>query len=90
MTDDPPTARLLPPEPPAPRTYEAAEIEATVKVTAHSKGETHGDAMTYTTKGAIRRTVELTFRERFTDDVELDRALDAFTATVRAAARRPA
>lgn len=62
--------------------YEAAAIEATVKVTAY---KTLGDQGP---RHPARRTVELSFHEVFTDDSELELALDTFCRSVIAAARR--
>ena len=62
--------------------YEAAAIEATVKVTAYKTLDDQGP------RHPARRTVELSFHEVFTDDVELDLALNTFCRSVIAAARR--
>jgi hypothetical protein len=59
--------------------YAAASIEATVKVEAFSPREQDYPA---------RRTIELSFHERFASDADLDKAIDSFAATIREAARR--
>lgn len=66
--------------------YSAASIEATVKVEAFRPGEK--DAEGAFAVYAARRTVEMTFHEQFKNDAELDSALETFTASVKAAARR--
>lgn len=60
--------------------YKSASIEATVNVRAYRELVENG--------GYAARTVDLSFKEHFSDDAELDAALEAFTKTVKEAARR--
>lgn len=62
--------------------YEAASIEAKVKVEAYLHAENVGRS------SYARRTVEISFKEVFSDDAELELALKTFTESVIAAARR--
>lgn len=64
--------------------YESAAIEAEVTVYAYRKRV--DEDRSYPSNAS--RTVKLTFRESFADDSELEKALEAFSASVKEAARR--
>ena len=67
--------------------YHASYIKATVTVECHRRDDDLQAELLHGTK-YLRRTVEMSFDERFMDNGELDAALDAFTRTIKEAARR--
>lgn len=63
--------------------YAAAHIDVEVEVDSYEAESRGLYAQTHP-----RRTVKLSFHERFKDDAGLDHAIDALAATIREAARR--
>jgi hypothetical protein len=64
--------------------YKAASIKIDVEVEAFGTIDPDQPERYWTP----RRTVKLGFHQNFSDDAELDAAIDAFAATIREAVRR--